>query len=84
MLSRIVGDLAAAGLLQRVSDPEDRRAALVQATSAGHELVDHMRAERTDALNAALAEISQEDSRALDAALPALERLADVLKERDA
>ncbi len=83
MLSRVVGDLTAAGVLQRVSDPEDRRAALVQATSEGRELVERIRRERTDVLNSAFAGLSEDDLRHLDAALPALERLAEVLKERE-
>ena len=61
MLSRVVGDLTAAGLLQRVSDPEDRRAALVQATSEGRELVERIRRERTDVLNSAFAGLSEDD-----------------------
>jgi DNA-binding MarR family transcriptional regulator len=80
MLSRIVGNLTDAGLLQRVPDPSDRRAALVSATAAGRTLADKIRRERTDALNVALAPLSAEHRQLLEAALPALEALAAELK----
>jgi DNA-binding MarR family transcriptional regulator len=80
MLSRIVGNLTDAGLLKRVADPSDRRAALVSATVAGRGLADRIRRERTDALNAALAPLSDQDQKLLQQALPALEALAAELK----
>ena len=47
MMSRIVGKLEDAGLLHRRADPDDRRAALVEPTTAGRELQRHVREERT-------------------------------------
>jgi DNA-binding MarR family transcriptional regulator len=82
MLSRVVADFAASGLVTRVGDPADRRAALVQATAAGLELRERMRGERTDALEVALASLDDDDRRALERALPVLERLAHGLKGR--
>jgi DNA-binding MarR family transcriptional regulator len=82
MLSRVVGDLGDAGLLSRVSDPEDRRAALVSATPEGRRLAERMRSERTDVINEALALLAPAERRRLEQALPALEQLADVLKDR--
>ncbi len=46
MLSRIVSDLVEGGLIERVSDPLDRRAALVTTTRVGKRLVERMRRER--------------------------------------
>jgi hypothetical protein len=43
-----------------------------------------MRRERTDALNAALGALSKDERRDLEAALPALESLAEHLKGRPA
>ena len=80
MLSRIVGDLAVAGLIERVCDPGDRRAALVKATREGRRVVDRMRRERTDVLSVALDGLSATDRRNLERALPALEQLAENLK----
>jgi DNA-binding MarR family transcriptional regulator len=84
MLSRVIATLGEAGLVARTSDDDDRRTAWVQATPAGKLLAHRMRRERTDAVNAALAGLSPADQRLLEAALPALERLAEQLHEQDA
>jgi DNA-binding MarR family transcriptional regulator len=80
MLSRIVGDLAESGLIERAGDPRDRRAALVRTTREGRKLTERMRRERTDVLNLALDGLSASERRTLERALPALERLAEELK----
>ena len=82
MLSRVVGDLGDGGLLDRVSDPEDRRAALVQATPEGRRLSRRMRRERTDVLSRALASLPAGELAKLQRGLPALEQLAEALKEQ--
>ena len=80
MLSRVTVDLVDAGLLERVSDHGDRRAAWVKATRSGKRLAERMRRERTDALKVALAALSEDDRRVIEQALPALELLAEQLK----
>jgi DNA-binding MarR family transcriptional regulator len=80
MLSRVVGKLAEAGLLRRVPDPDDRRAARVEATRAGTRLHERRRRERTALLAAELAQLPQEQADALVAALPALELLVQQLR----
>ncbi|MGI8430564.1 MAG: hypothetical protein ACR2OB_14970 [Solirubrobacteraceae bacterium] len=80
MVSRVVSELAEAGVLERVSDQGDRRAAWAIATAPGRRLAERMRQERTDALNAALAGLCEEDRRRIEHALPALEGLAEQLK----
>jgi DNA-binding MarR family transcriptional regulator len=82
MLSRVIADLADAGLLARTSDDGDRRAAWVQVTDAGAGLAQRMRRERTDALDAALDGIGGAERRLLERALPALESLAEQLADR--
>jgi DNA-binding MarR family transcriptional regulator len=82
MLSRVVADLSEAGLLARVNDESDRRAAWVKPTAAGKRLAERMRRERTDALNVALGELSTSDRAKLERALPALEALAEALTAR--
>ena len=54
MLSRVISDLVAAGLVARTSDDGDRRAAWVTPTAAGRKLAERIRRERTAALNEAL------------------------------
>jgi len=82
MLSRIIADLVDAGLLARTSDDSDRRAAWVAATQDGRGLAQRMRRERTDAVNEALEGLAPADRRLLEKALPALEELAEQLKDR--
>lgn len=81
MLSRVISDLTEAGLLERVSDEGDRRTAWVQSTAAGRRLAERMRRERTDSLNLALSELPESDRRRIETVLPALERLAEQLRE---
>jgi DNA-binding MarR family transcriptional regulator len=82
MLSRVIADFGDAGLLERVSDEGDRRAAWVKATPAGRRLAERMRRERTDALYLALAGLPEDDRILVEQALPALELLAEALRER--
>ena len=81
LLSRTIGHLVDAGLLRRETDPNDRRAAVVEPTAAGRKLRDRARSERNDVLARLLADTSADDRRLLVEALPALERLAERLKE---
>ncbi len=82
MLSRAISSLVDAGLLARVSDDGDRRAAWVKATGRGKRLAERMRRERTDALNRALQQLPDDDLELIERALPALEELAELLKDR--
>jgi len=81
MLSRTVGSLVEAGLLERTSDPTDRRAALVSVTPSGRKLIERVRQERDRALSAALEPLDNDQREALERALPALEALAEELKQ---
>lgn len=81
MLSRVVASLAGKGLVERIADPADRRAALVEATAAGRALRDELRRGRDDLLAARLAGLSAADRKRLEAALPVLEHLAEQIKD---
>lgn len=76
MLSRVIGKLDDAGLIRRVPDPADRRAALIEPTAAGRLMKQRIQEERTAALAARLTLLSPEQEEALLVALPALETLA--------
>ena len=80
MLSRVIAGLVDAGLVQRLSDAGDRRAARVKATTAGRRLAERMRRERTAALNHALEGLTESDQQLIETALPALEALAEELQ----
>lgn len=82
MLSRAISALVDAGLVARVSDDDDRRAAWVKSTAAGRKLAERMRRERTAAINHGLEGLSEDERRALELALPALEGLAQRLRDR--
>jgi DNA-binding MarR family transcriptional regulator len=80
MLSRVISKLVDSGLVERISDEEDRRSAWIQATPAGRRLVERMRRERTDAVKLALADLEAADREQLERALPALEAFAERLR----
>jgi len=80
LLSRTVANLSEAGLIKRTPDPDDRRAGWLEPTPAGIRLIERIRKQRTAAVEAGLARVSGEDRATLEAALPALERLAEALR----
>jgi len=80
MLSRVVGKLDSMGLIRRLRDPEDFRAARVEVTSEGRRRYDRITAQRTAIISECLAGMPAEQEAALVAALPAFERLADDLR----
>jgi DNA-binding MarR family transcriptional regulator len=84
MLSRVLGQLSEAGLVHRRADPGDRRAAIVEPTAAGRRLRERIRRERTDVMSVHLAALSDEQRESVLEALPALEALAEQLKDRRA
>jgi DNA-binding MarR family transcriptional regulator len=79
MLSRIAAQLSESGLIRRTADPDDRRAALVQATSAGRRMRERIHRERTRALDAHVQQLDERERELLWQALPVLERLAERL-----
>lgn len=79
MLSRIVAKLEDEGLLHRHADPDDRRAALVEATAEGRALQQRLRDERSRLLAEHLAGLPAEHVDELLAALPSIEALAAAL-----
>ncbi|WIX77846.1 MarR family winged helix-turn-helix transcriptional regulator [Amycolatopsis carbonis] len=80
-VSTLVNLLVEAGLLRREVDPADRRAAQLEVTEAARERMAIWRKARTGLVSAALTQLSEKDTVAITAALPALEKLMDALKE---
>jgi DNA-binding MarR family transcriptional regulator len=82
MLSRVIAELAGAGLLQRVPDPNDGRAALVDATAAGRRLRKKIQNERNDVLSVLLADLDERQRGDLISGLAVIEEIAERLKSR--
>jgi len=79
-LSRIVGVLEDQGLLRRRPSPTDRRATIVETSAAGRRTHDKLRRERGRILSDALASLTDEQVAAIEAALPALEAMAEAAR----
>jgi DNA-binding MarR family transcriptional regulator len=82
MLSRVIAQLTDDDLLKRAADPSDRRAALVDATARGRRLREKINRERNRVLSLELDGLSPAARESIMAALPALEALADQLRNR--
>lgn len=74
-LSGHVDRLERAGLLERVRSKEDRRRVGLRLTEEGARLLRRVRARRTTWLAARLRELEPAELAAIDAAVPALQRL---------
>jgi DNA-binding MarR family transcriptional regulator len=81
-VSTLVNQLADAGLLRREPDPADRRATRLEITAAATERMASWRRARTGLVAEALIGLSEEDTQAIEQALPALEKLMGILKEQ--
>ncbi len=82
MLSRITAELAERGLIRRRADSDDRRAAVVEATSAGRRMRERIHRARSHELAQHIDQLDEHDRRTLWEALPALERLVESLAEQ--
>ncbi|UZJ26770.1 MarR family transcriptional regulator [Rhodococcus antarcticus] len=74
-MTGLVTRLATAGLVERTSDPDDGRVALVRVTDAGRRALTEFRDTRSAELRRRLEHLDPQDRRALELAVPALERL---------
>ncbi len=79
---RLIDSLAQDGLIERVPDPLDGRASLVQASPEGASVLGALRAQSTAALRSALDDLSVEERSVIRRALPALQALTDRLQGR--
>lgn len=77
-MTRVVGALAADGLVRRESDPADRRLVRLRATAAGARVLERGRARRIDALARELDALPPAERAALRGALDVLEHVVGV------
>ena len=75
--TRIVRHLEAAGLVERVRDPEDGRASILSATAEARELLKRLRARKTAYLARRLGAMDAEDRRTLERAAELLEGMLE-------
>lgn len=80
-VSGLVNVLVDAGLLARETDPADRRAARLFLTPAARERLDGWRAARAELVAHGLERLDEADRKAVAAALPALRRLLDQVRD---
>jgi DNA-binding MarR family transcriptional regulator len=77
-MTQLVSRLERAGLVIRRPGTDDGRTTVVHVTAAGRRVAEQRRAERTRAISDLLEQLAAEDRAAIAAAIPALERLADL------
>jgi DNA-binding MarR family transcriptional regulator len=81
MVSRVIRVLDDAGLIRRLPDPSDLRAARVEVTSDGEQVHEMIRQARTRVLTDCLERLPAETAQTLLAAVPALEDLASTIRK---
>jgi DNA-binding MarR family transcriptional regulator len=82
MLSRVIAQLCQQGLISREPNPDDKRAALVKATTAGQHLRKRIHRERAQSLREHVGKLSDSQREQLWDTLPVLEALADQIPRR--
>ena len=80
-VSGLVGQLMAAGLVERAVDATDRRASAVSLTDAGRRQLDAWMRAHERRMHRALDGLTDEEQARLRAALPSLSRLAELLSD---
>jgi DNA-binding MarR family transcriptional regulator len=74
--TRVVASLEELDLLKRTEDPEDKRASLVELSDHGRSVLSALVNERTIGVRSRLERLTPAERARVDAALPALEKLA--------
>ena len=75
-MTRLVAAMENGGLVERETDPADRRVVRVRATAKGKRLLEEGRDRRIASIAESLASLSDADVKAIDAALDAIEKVA--------
>ena len=74
--TRVVASLEELDLLTRTEDPDDKRASLVELSEHGRTVLNTLVSERTIGMRTRLERLTPAERARVDAALPALEKLA--------
>jgi len=81
-VSGLISQMMTAGLVERGTDPTDRRVAVVELSVNGRSQLAGWHAAHRERIATALDDLDPGDRAAIDAALPALSRLVDRLAEQ--
>jgi DNA-binding MarR family transcriptional regulator len=81
-MTTLVTRLERDGYVSRHADPDDGRAALIELTDSGREVLERFRAERAALLEGPLANLDEDTRARLADALPALDALIENLQEK--
>lgn len=81
MLSRVIGRLQGMDLISRIPDPADLRSASVVSTPAGAHIDQQIKVRRATAVAQCLDLLTDQQVQTLTEALPALEALAEVMRQ---
>jgi DNA-binding MarR family transcriptional regulator len=81
MLSRVIGRLVEMQLIDRIPDPADLRSVSVVSTAAGRRVDRQIKSRRAAAVSQCLELLPAADVAALTEALPALETLAETMRQ---
>ncbi|HEY1825574.1 MAG TPA: MarR family transcriptional regulator [Acidimicrobiales bacterium] len=74
--TRVVADLEVQGLVARTIDPIDKRASLIELTELGRATMSDLWSQRTLEINRMLEKLTPRERLTIEAALPALEKIA--------
>jgi DNA-binding MarR family transcriptional regulator len=80
-MTQLVSRLERTGLAERHTDPADGRVVVVDIADAGRDLLRKRREARAGKLAALMADLDDADRAAIMAALPAFDRLADLIPQ---
>jgi len=81
MLSRVISRLQSMELIERLPDPADLRSVSVVSTAAGRRTDKQIKARRAAAVSQCMDRLAADQVTAVTSALPALEQLAEAMRE---
>lgn len=78
-MCKVIDSLEERALIERVADPQDGRASLIQLGAQGGALLSELRQRSTEALRTAMGEMTAVERETISRAIPVLEHLSELL-----
>lgn len=82
-VSTLIRSLVGRGLIERRSNPSDKRLALLHLTAAGNERMRNVRSRRAELMANAMLSLDKGDRKAIADVIPAMRNLLGKLKKKD-